>query len=113
MQVGGRAVGAEGEREVREVRERAFSEAGAGVSGWDAGAICTLELGVLDAGWGGGGQEGEEEQGGVGKGREHPEERITVFSMSLSYLYSLSLQMSDLVTDQGVQLDQTEGATGP
>ena len=44
VQVGGRAVGAEGGGEVRVVR--AFREARAGVSEGDAGAITTLELGV-------------------------------------------------------------------
>ena len=86
-QVGGRAVGAEGGGEVREVRKGAFEEARAGVSGWDAGAVCTLELVGEAGGGGGGGREDEEEQGGVGEGREHPEDRSRGFPRASSYLY--------------------------
>ena len=91
VQVGGRAVGAEGGGVVGEVE--AASPTSAGVSEGDAGAVCTLELGAGEAGGGGSGV--EEEQGVVGEEGEHPEERVTGFSKALSYLYSL--QMSGLV----------------
>ena len=94
VQVGDRAVGAEREVVVREVRKGAAGPTRASVSEGDAGAVCTLELVGEAGGGGGGGGEGEEEQGGVEVGREHPEDRSRGFLMSSSYLVSWFLQES-------------------
>ena len=119
-QVGGRAVGAEGGGVVRIIM--AVAPTRAGVSEGDAGAVCTLELGVRKARGGGGREEGEEEHSGVRQEREHPEEGVRGFSVLPSYLYSISPQMSGLVhaiacvpplLETVVQLSQTEVTTGP
>ena len=67
---------------------RAAGPTRAGVSEGDAGAVCTLELVREAGGGGGGGEEGEEEQGGVGQGREHPEEWSRGFPWPPPTLYS-------------------------
>ena len=88
-QVGGRAVGAERGGVVGEVRMGAAGPTRAGVSEGDAGAVCTLELGVTagavdhrdDCR-----EESDEEHGGEGEGREHSEERVRACPMvSLPY----------------------------
>ena len=84
VQVGGRAVGAEEGGEVREVRKGATGPTRASVSEGDAGAVCTLELGVTagavdhrdDCR-----EESDEEHGGEGEGREHSEERVRACPM--------------------------------